>query len=137
MIRLTVDVAAGTHAFGLLLHSNADGEEAAIIRIEPQRDRIVLDRWPRGRTGPAQWQVDGDVPHAVELERPCRLPPGRHTVQILLEATTGQVVVDQCVALSFRLYDHRRGRLGLFVTDGVITLIDLTVSTRRPDGPET
>ncbi|MEI8411029.1 MULTISPECIES: glycoside hydrolase family 32 protein [unclassified Kribbella] len=130
MITLTVEVAAGTQAFGLLLHSTTDGEEAAIIRLEPERGRIVFDRWPRRRTGPAQWQVEGDVPHAVELERPCRLPPGRHTVEVLVEATTGQVVVDQSVALSFRLYGHRQGRLGLFVTDGTIELIDFTVSTR-------
>jgi beta-fructofuranosidase len=130
MIELTVDVAQGTHAFGLLLHSSADGEDGAIVRLEPQRDRVVFDRWPRGRTGPAQWQVEGDVPHALELERPCPLPPGRHTVQILLDATSGQVVVDHRVALSFRAYDHRAGHLGLFVTDGSINLVDLTIATR-------
>ena len=132
VIELEVDVAPGTHAVGLLLHSSADGEEGAVVRLEPQRDRIVFDRWPRGRTGPAQWQVKGDVPHVVELERPCPLAPGRHTVQVLLDATSGQVVVDKRVALSFRHYDHRQGHLGLFVTDGIVNLITLTVSTRRP-----
>jgi beta-fructofuranosidase len=133
MIELTLDVAQGTHAFGLLLHSSADGEEGAIVRLEPQRDRIVFDRWPRGRTGPAQWQVCGEVTHALELERPCSLPPGRHTVQILLDTTSGQVVVDHRVALSFRSYDHRAGHVGLFVTDGTFNLVDLTVATRQPD----
>jgi beta-fructofuranosidase len=129
IVELAVDVAPGTHAFGLLLHAGADGEEGAIIRLEPQRDRIVFDRWPRGRSGPAQWQVEGDVPYAVELERPCPLPPGRHTVQVLLDGTTGQIVVDERVALSFRHYDQDHGRLGLFVTDGAVSLNDLvTVS---------
>ncbi|MGW1346759.1 glycoside hydrolase [Kribbella sp. NPDC002412] len=132
LIELTVDVAPGTQALGLLLHSSADGEESAVLRLEPQRDRIVFDRWPRQRTGPAQWQVDGDVPHEVELERPCPLPPGSHTVQVILDGTTGQVVVDHRVALSFRRYDHRRGHLGLFVTDGAFDLGNLTVATRQP-----
>jgi beta-fructofuranosidase len=135
IIELTVDVIPGTHAFGLLLHSSANGEEGAIIRLEPQRDRIVFDRWPRGRTGPAQWQVDGDVAHAVDLERPCPLPPGRHTIQVLLDKTTGQVVVDQRVALSFRHYDHRRGNLGLFVTDGAVNVVDFLLSARRAGSP--
>jgi beta-fructofuranosidase len=129
LIELTVDVAPGTHAFGLLLHSSADGEDATVIRLEPQRDRIVYDRWPRGRTGPAQWQVEGDVSHVVELERPCPLPPGRHTIQVLLEGTTGQVVVDRRVALTFRRYNHH-GHLGFFVTDGAVELNDLTIATR-------
>ncbi|MEV0288112.1 MULTISPECIES: GH32 C-terminal domain-containing protein [unclassified Kribbella] len=131
LIELTVEVAPDTQALGLLLHSSADGEEAAVLRLEPQRDRIVFDRWPRQRTGPAQWHVDGDVPHVVELERPCPLPPGSHTVQVILDGTTGQVVVDDRVALSFRLYDHRRGHLGLFVTDGAFALRSLTVAARR------
>jgi beta-fructofuranosidase len=128
LVTATVDVDAGTQAFGLLLHSSADGEHATVVRLEPQRDRVVLDRWPRGRTGPAQWQVDGDVPYAVELERACPLPSGRHTVQVLLDGTTGQVVVDDRVALSFRRYDLGAGHLGLFATDGSFELVSLTVA---------
>jgi beta-fructofuranosidase len=88
-----------------------------------------MDHWPRGRTGPAQWQVRGDVPYVVELERACPLPPGRHTVQVLLDGTTGQVVVDNRVALSFRRYDLGLGHLGLFVTDGAFDLVSLTAAS--------
>jgi beta-fructofuranosidase len=130
LISLTVDVDAGTQSFGLLLHATADGEEATVLRLEPQRDRVVLDSWPRGRTGPAQWQVEGDVPQVVELERPCPLPPGRHTIQVLLNGTTGQVVVDDRVALTFRRYAQGPGHLGLFVTDGSVNLVELTQSMR-------
>jgi beta-fructofuranosidase len=129
MIELAVDIVQGTHVLGLLLHCGADGEEGATVRLEPQRDRIVFDRWPRGRTGPAQWQVCGEVTHALELERPCSLPPGRHIVQILLDTTSGQVVVDHRVALSFRSYDHRAGHVGLFVTDGTLNLVDRNTPT--------
>jgi beta-fructofuranosidase len=129
LISLTVDVEAGTQAFGLLLNATVDGEEATVLRLEPQRDRVVLDRWPRGRTGPAQWQIDGDIPQIVELERSCPLPAGQHTVQVLLDGATGQVVVDDRVALSFRRDDRVADHLGFFVTDGRADLIALTVAT--------
>ena len=128
MIELSVDVAQGTQAFGFLLRASADGEEGAIVRFEPQRDRIVFDRWPRGRTGPAQWQVRGNVPHAVDLERSCPLDPGPHTIQLLLDQTTGQLVVDHRVCLSFRLYHSTSAHLGLFTTDGAIALTNFTMS---------
>ncbi|MGW5193980.1 glycoside hydrolase [Kribbella sp. NPDC004138] len=128
LITLTVDVDPGTQSFGLLLHAGSDGEDATIVRLEPQANRLVMDHWPRGRTGPAQWQVRGDVPYVVELERACPLPPGRHTVQVLLDGTTGQVVVDNRVALSFRRYDVGLGQLGLFVTDGGFGLVSLKVA---------
>ena len=128
LITLTVDVDPGTQSFGLLLHAGPDGEDATIVRLEPQANRLVMDHWPRGRTGPAQWQVRGDVPYVVELERACPLPPGRHTVQVLLDGTTGQVVVDNRVALSFRRYDVGLGQLGLFVTDGAFGLVSLKVA---------
>jgi beta-fructofuranosidase len=72
--------------------------------------------------------VYGDVPHAVELERACPLPPGRHTVQVLLDGTTGQVVVDNRAALTFRRYEEGPGHVGVFVTDGAVNLVDLTVA---------
>ena len=132
LITMTVDVAPGTQSFGLLLHASPDGEEATVLRLEPQRDRLVLDEWPRGRTGPAQWQIHGDVPYAVDLERPCPLPPGRHTVQVLLDGQTAQAAVDHQVALSFRFgqapADASPGHVGLFGTDGAVDLVDLQVA---------
>ncbi|HEY3556116.1 MAG TPA: glycoside hydrolase [Kribbella sp.] len=128
LITLTVDVEPHTQSFGLLLDASPDGEEATVLRLEPQRDRIVLDQWPRGRTGPAQWQIHGDVPYVVELERPCPLPPGRHTVQVLLDGATAQVAIDNRVALSFRHHDPLDGHIGLFVTDGAADVVELTVS---------
>jgi len=49
-------------------------------------------------------------------------------VQVLLDGTTGQVVVDNRVALSFRRYDVGLGQLGLFVTDGAFGLVSLKVA---------
>ena len=92
---------------------------------------MVFDRWPRGHTGPAQWQARGDVPYAVELERPCPLPPGRHTVQVLIDGSTCVAVVDNRVALSTRLYDHPSGRVGLFTCDGEAGLDELRVAVRH------
>jgi beta-fructofuranosidase len=129
LITLKVDVHPGTQSLGLLLHATPDGEQATILRLEPQANRIVLDHWPRGRTGPAQWQIHGDIAHTVELERPCHLPPGRHTVQLLLNGTSAQAVVNNQVTMTFRRYTQAEAHLGLFATDGTFNLIELTVST--------
>lgn len=116
---------------GLLLRIDGDGEVGYHLRLEPRRGRVVLDRWPRRRTGQEQWQISGDVPHAVELERPCPLPPGEHTIELILDNNLLVAIVDDAVALSARLYDHHRGRLGVFVGEGQVGVREVTVSTRR------
>lgn len=131
LITAAVDVAWATQSFGLLLHATADGEEATVLRLEPTRNRIVVDRWPRRRFGLEQWQASGDVPHEVELERPCPLPPGRHTLRVLLDDSSCQVVVDDRVALSLRTYDRPGDQLGLFVTDGTIAVREFVIGTRN------
>ena len=98
------------------------------LRLEPGRSRVVFDRWPRGSTGPAQWQVRGDIPHLVELERPCPLSPGRHTVQVLIDGSACVAVVDNRVALSTRLYDHPMGRVGIFTCDGEVNIAQLRIA---------
>ncbi|MCL2514974.1 MAG: GH32 C-terminal domain-containing protein [Microbacteriaceae bacterium] len=124
------DIQAGTHACGLLVRASADGETAYVLRLEPLRHRLVFDRWPRRRSGGEQWQIDGDVPHAVELERPVQLPPGRHTVRVHLDRDILVAVVDDEVALSTRVYDLPDGRVGVFATDGEAELTRLEVRTR-------
>ena len=67
------DIAPHTSECGILLRASEDGDEGYVVRLEPRRGRLVFDRWPRRATGSEQWQISGDVPFAVELER-----PGRH-----------------------------------------------------------
>ena len=118
-----------TGIVGLLVASD-DGESAYLLRLEPVRGRLVLDRWPRGRTGDEQWHIHGDVPHAVELERPVALAPGRHTLQVQLDDDILVAVVDDAVTLSTRVYDLDEGRVGVFATDGGFDLTRLDVATR-------
>ncbi|WP_144750982.1 GH32 C-terminal domain-containing protein [Curtobacterium pusillum] len=130
LVTVELDVAPDTRSYGVLLRTSDDGEAGYVLRLEPDRDRLVLDRWPRGTTGGEQWQILGDVPHAVELERAVPLTPGRHRIDVHLDGDVCVAVVDGAVALSTRLYDRPSGRLALFAQDGAFTLERATVSTR-------
>jgi beta-fructofuranosidase len=130
LVTATLDIGSGNHKCGLLLRTDDSAETGYELRLEPGRNRVVFDRWPRGRTGPAQWQTRGDIPYAVELERPCPLPPGRHTVQVLIDGSVCVAVVDHRVALTTRLYDHPSGRVGLFTCDGEVDLAELRIALR-------
>lgn len=132
LARVVVDIQPGTRECGLLLRSDLDGDSSYVLRLEPQRGRLVLDRWPRLRTGPGQWQISGDVPHAIELERPCDLSAGRHVLEVLVDGTVLIAVLDQEVALSARIYDRSAGRLGLFVGEGEAAFTTVDVLQRSP-----
>jgi len=120
-VTVEVDIEPDTRECGVLLRSTTDGDGAYIIRLEPQRNRMVFDRWPRRITGPMQWQISGDVPHVTELERPCALPAGRHKLDIVVDGTVCVAVLDESVSLSTRIYDRTEGHLGLFVGEGRAT----------------
>ncbi|WP_086151563.1 GH32 C-terminal domain-containing protein [Cellulosimicrobium sp. KWT-B] len=135
--RLTArfDVGAGTRELGLLLRASVDGDEGYVLRLEPHRQRLVLDRWPRQQTGTEQWQISGDVPFAVELERPCTIEPGEHELEVIVDGDLCVATVDDATVLSTRLYDRAHGRVGAFVGEGTATLTRLALATpasRRP-----
>lgn len=130
--RLTAefDIEPGTHECGVLLRASDDGDQAYSLRLEPQHNRLVFDRWPRRQTGTEQWQISGDVPFMIELERPVTLAPGRHTLDVIVDHDICVATVDDTVTLSTRLYDRPAGRLGAFVGDGTVSLNRFTVHTR-------
>ena len=130
LLELTIDATPGTSECGVILRSSADGSEGYLLRIEPKRDRLVFDRWPRRRTGPAQWQISGDVPFLVELERPLRPCGGRYELKVVVDDTCCVAYVNDEVALSVRMYDHRNGGVGLFVGDGSARFTDVSIATR-------
>ena len=77
------------------------------VRLEPCRQRLVFDRWPR----------PGD--QSFMLERPLFAHSGEPvTLRLLFDGTCLVVYANDEVALSTRLYDHRAGQWGLFVTEG-------------------
>ena len=132
-VSAVIDVAPGTTETGLLFRASVDGDESYVLRLEPRRGRVVFDRWPRRRTGSEQWQISGDAPFAIELERPCRLDPGPHLIEVILDGSILVAVVDQTVALSTRVYRDPGPRMGFFVADGDATLRSLTMRARPPD----
>ncbi|SFR93167.1 beta-fructofuranosidase [Microbacterium sp. cf046] len=130
-----LDIAPGTSECGILLRASDDGDEGYLVRMEPQRDRLVFDRWPRRSTGSEQWQISGDVPFAVELERPADIAPGEHRIEIIVDGDLCVVTLDESVVLSTRLYDRPTGRLGAFVGEGSAVLTEFSVfSPSRTDG---
>jgi beta-fructofuranosidase len=109
-IEATVEFSQGTRGCGLMLRASEDLEEAYYIRLEPGRDRLVLDGWPR----------PGDVPFMVELERPIPLRAGNPVeLRVFVDGTICEAYANGKVAMSARLYNRYTGRWGLFVNEGV------------------
>jgi beta-fructofuranosidase len=128
--KAVLDIEADTTECGLLLRSSPDGDHSYILRLDPKRGRLVFDRWPRAITGEAQWHVSGDVPFEIELERPCDLKPGQHTLEVVVEGDLCVAVVDQQVALSTRIYGLASGRIGVFAGEGSVSITELEVRKR-------
>ncbi|MDF9277718.1 glycoside hydrolase family 32 protein [Arthrobacter sp. EH-1B-1] len=124
------DIAEHTNECGVLLRASADGNEGYVLRLEPKRGRLVFDRWPRCGTGTEQWQISGDVPFAVELERPCTLDPGEHEIEVIVDGDICVATVDNATVLSTRLYDRQTGLVGAFVGEGAVTIKEFSVFTR-------
>jgi beta-fructofuranosidase len=129
------DIAEGTTECGLLLRASADGDESYVLRLEPKRGRLVLDRWPRPSTGTEQWQISGDVPFAIELERPCRIAPGVHELEVIVDGDLCVATLDDATVLSTRLYDRPTGHLGIFAGEGTVTVDTFTVFARAARSP--
>ncbi|RPJ23044.1 MAG: DUF4975 domain-containing protein, partial [Planctomycetaceae bacterium] len=117
-ISVTLRFSRSTKGCGLILRASDDLSAAYFVRIEPERDRLVLDRSPR----------DGDLPYAVELERPIRLEDGaRHRLTVVLDTTICLVYLDDRIAVSTRFYDHREGRLGMFCKEGTAEFFGMEI----------
>jgi beta-fructofuranosidase len=123
------DIASGTSECGILLRASEDGDEGYVVRLEPRRGRLVFDRWPRRATGTEQWQISGDVPFAVELERPADIGPGEHRVEVIVDGDLCVVTLDDATVLSTRLYDRPDGHLGAFAGEGSVVLTEFSVSS--------
>ena len=115
-IEATIEFTEATRGCGFVLHWGEDLDSGYYVRLEPRRNRVVFDRWPR----------PGDVPYMVELERHVVLKPGRPIeLKVIVEDTIGEVYVGGQVAMSTRMYDMRGGKWGVFVNQGVVDFRNL------------
>lgn len=95
-----------TRGCGIVLYADQSLDTGYLVRLEPGRQRLVFDRFPR----------PGDEPPIIE--RPLHLIPGQTVhVQIFIEDTVVLIYVDG-VALSTRAYGNTAQGFGVFVSEG-------------------
>jgi len=103
-----ISCSEATQSCGLLIYADATLDSGYQIRWEPGKNRVVFDRWPR----------PGNEPFMVDRW----LPPVNNgttlDINIHIDGTELVAYLNNTVALTHRIYDHRVGKLGLFVTDG-------------------
>ena len=98
-----------TRGCGLMLHASDDYESAYYIRLNPARNRLVFDMWPR----------DGDVPYMLELERHIDLRPENSLrLTVLADGPVCVVYANEQVAMNARMYNLKKGNWGVFVQEG-------------------
>lgn len=119
LVEATVTFEAATAACGLQLRMDPAANRYYQLRLEPSRQRVVMDRWPRPADQPFM------------LERPLALTAGEPVrLRVLVSGTCVVVYVNDEIALSSRMYNHRDGHLGLFVTEGQARFENVTIKTR-------
>lgn len=117
------------HEFGIALHVDEGLEEGYFLRMDPFRRQIAWDMWPRAKQGKYQWQIKGDAAYQLETAR--RLPEG-DTYRLLLVRKKDICVayLNDEVALSMRMYDHKGGYAGLYLVQGAAQIKNYVVKTR-------
>ena len=116
----TVEFQPNTRGCGLMLKMSDDFDTGYYVRLEPGRNRLVFDGWPR----------PGDIPFMVELERPLALSAGQPVkLTLLADGSVFTVYANDKVAMSGRMYDHKAGAWGVFVSEGSATFSNLSLST--------
>jgi len=99
----------GTQALGLMIHTSGKKlEKWCQLRIEPQRGKLVMDRYNR---------IDGD--QSYPDERMIRLEENRAEIKLLISGNIMQVYVND-TALTTRCYSAKDGGIGLFVECGSV-----------------
>ena len=69
-------------------------------------------------------------------ERPIELRAGEPVrVRILVSGTCCVAYINDCVAMSSRMYDHRAGKWGVYVTEGQATFSQTTMRACGTDRP--
>ena len=101
-------------------------DTAYYVTLEPQRNRLTF-------RGPIMQSEEGGktFPYEVELERPMELISDRsYEIKVFMDGSICEIYVDENIAMSARMYDILRGKLGLFVSQGYAEFNDVRIESR-------
>ncbi len=115
--------------FGVALHVDAKMERGYFLKMNERRGEVAWDMWPRSEQGAYQWQIKGDVPYQVETARMLPRTKDYH-ILIVREEDICIVYINDEVALSTRMYDHKGGYAGIYVIQGNVKMSNYVVKTR-------
>ena len=127
-IEMDVCVKRG-HEFGIALHVDSEMEKGYFLRMNQRKKEAAWDMWPRSEKGIYQWQIKGDIPYQIETSR--RLPDAdEYHLLIIREDDICIVYINDEIALSTRMYDHKGGYAGVYVVQGEVELNNFVIKTR-------
>ncbi|MEV5029500.1 glycoside hydrolase family 32 protein [Paenibacillus sp. LPE1-1-1.1] len=126
-VSLDIRFSGLTQGAGVMLRAGEGLDDAYYVTLEPQRNRVTF-------RGPIMQSEEGGktFPYEVELERPIELLPDRyHELLIFIDGSICEIYINGEVAISARMYDIERGKLGLFVSQGNAQFKHVRVETVR------
>lgn len=108
--------------FGIVLRESDNQARRYEVRFEPRFNRLCFDKFPR---------KDNTVHVNVDVERYCPLTAGqKNRVTIIVEGSVLEVYVNDKVAMSARMFDHKQGRFGLYAKDTAVKFGNIRLFTR-------
>lgn len=118
-IKASISFAKNTKECGIFLRGSDDFDQSYYIRLEPNHERLVFDKWPRSQ-----------MTAQSELDREISVTPGTPIdMQVIIDGNKGVVYVNDKIAMNFRAYDFVEGNWGFFVSDGVATIKNYSIAT--------
>lgn len=119
-----------TKDFGIALRTDKDLDKGYFIKFDPFHNRIAFDMWPRTEPGFFQWQIAGDKPQMIELERPFSFSEQNMiTVKVILEDDILCLYVNDKIAMTTRVYNFKTGHLGFFANEGSVKVSKVKLKT--------
>lgn len=98
--------------FGILLRSDDHADQYYAVKFEPKFNRLAFDMQPRR---------DNCVHTQTDVERYCPLTAGeKNHMTVIVEGSVAEVYVNDRVAMSVRMFDHKEGRFGLFAQNTTV-----------------
>lgn len=100
----------GARQMGVMLQIEKDMEAGYYIYLEPEKSRMVF-------RSPMRMSEEGGkmFPYDTEIEVPVKkCADGSYVLEVMAEESIGVAYVNGEAAMSFRMYDYRQRRMGVF-----------------------